>query len=640
MFDFFRKGMGSIFAGGLLAMLIASFVLWGVGDPLSTLGSDDIAEVGDEKITPYDLERAFESEYLRIQQQAGDSLTRELAIQVGLGSQAIAKLLELKAYDVETSNLGLRTSDEDLRNYIYNIQTFQDETGQFNRSYFDQYTRSQGYTTKDFEALLRDEIARASLIESLIGNVIPSDIATTTLTKYASEERTSEVLAIPASLMTGIGEVDDEILKTYFEENKLNYMSPEYRDISYFEVSAATIASTISIDNEEVIANYESRISEFTKEEERSFVQMFFDDPEIANKAYTDLENGKSFSEVIVDRTGDTQDEATFEPMPKNEITDNYGEEISTLIYNASLNGYTVPINTDFGSYIFKIISIKPGSSQTVEDVREIIVNDLKMERAIDTLFDIRNLIDDELAAGSPINIVAEAAGVPLRTVSNFNIEGMTPDGSASTELPLIVDFIDYSFRNNIGEELELYEGVSNKFYMLSVDNIIVSNLQEFADVRDTVDEDWSQFRRETLASELAARISSEYETAENIDKTLAEYEGLLSQLTVNEVIVSRANDNVVSSEIHSSIFSQDVGSIKVIPASNGDGSVIIRVKDRTFGINVDESVLIDTKAQIQRSYQNDLMQSYITHLYETLPVIVKEGNVQATLNAIAAPSQ
>ena len=640
MFDFFRKGMGSIFAGGLLAMLIASFVLWGVGDPLSTLGSDDIAEVGDEKITPFDLERAFESEYLRIQQQAGDSLTRELAIQVGIGSQAIAKLVELKAYDVETSNLGLRTSDEDLRDYIYNIQTFQDETGQFNRSYFDQYTRSQGYTTKDFEALLREEMARASLIESLIGNVISSDIATTTLTKYASEERTSEILAIPASLMTGIGEVNDEILKTYFEENKLNYMSPEYRDISYFEVSAATVASTISIGNEEVIANYESRISEFTREEERSFVQMFFDDLEMANKAYTDLENGKSFSEVIVDRTGDTQDEATFDPMPKNEITDNYGEEITTLIYNASLNGYTEPINTDFGVYIFKIISIKPGSSQTVEDVREIIVNDLKMERAIDTLFDIRNLIDDELAAGSPINIVAEAAGVPLKTVSNFNIEGMTPDGSASTELPLIVDFIDYSFRNNIGEELELYEGVSNKFYMLSVDNIIVSNLQDFVDVRDTVDEDWSQFRRETLASELASRISSEYETAENIDKTLAEYEGLLSQLTVNEVIVSRANDNVVSSEIHSSIFSQDVGSIKVIPASNGDGSVIIRVKDRTFGINVDESILIDTKAQIQRSYQNDLMQSYITHLYETLPVIVKEGNVQATLNAIAAPAQ
>ncbi|MGY8984418.1 MAG: SurA N-terminal domain-containing protein [Sphingomonadales bacterium] len=640
MFDFFRKGMGSIFAGGLLAMLIASFVLWGVGDPLSTLGSDDIAEVGDEKITPFDLERAFESEYLRIQQQAGDSLTRELAIQVGIGSQAIAKLVELKAYDVETSNLGLRTSDEDLRDYIYNIQTFQDETGQFNRSYFDQYTRSQGYTTKDFEALLREEMARASLIESLIGNVISSDIATTTLTKYASEERTSEILAIPASLMTGIGEVNDEILKTYFEENKLNYMSPEYRDISYFEVSAATVASTISIGNEEVIANYESRISEFTREEERSFVQMFFDDLEMANKAYTDLENGKSFSEVIVDRTGDTQDEATFDPMPKNEITDNYGEEITTLIYNASLNGYTEPINTDFGVYIFKIISIKPGSSQTVEDVREIIVNDLKMERAIDTLFDIRNLIDDELAAGSPIDIVAEAAGVPLKTVSNFNIEGMTPDGSASTELPLIVDFIDYSFRNNIGEELELYEGVSNKFYMLSVDNIIVSNLQDFVDVRDTVDEDWSQFRRETLASELASRISSEYETAENIDKTLAEYEGLLSQLTVNEVIVSRANDNVVSSEIHSSIFSQDVGSIKVIPASNGDGSVIIRVKDRTFGINVDESVLIDTKAQIQRSYQNDLMQSYITHLYETLPVIVKEGNVQATLNAIAAPAQ
>ncbi len=641
MFDFFRKGMGSIFAGGLLAMLIASFVLWGVGDPLSTLSSDEIAEVGDEKITPYDLQQAFESEYLRIQQQAGDSLTRELAIQVGLGSQAIAKLLELKAYDVETSNLGLRTSDKDLRDYIYNIQTFQDETGQFNRSYFDQYTRSQGYTTKDFEALLREEMARASLIESLIGNIIAPEIATTTLTKYASEERTSEILAIPASLMTGIGEVNDEILKIYFDENKLNYMSPEYRDISYFEVSATTVASTISVSDEEVVANYESRISEFTKEEERGFVQMFFDDLEIANAAYADLENGKIFSDVIVNRTGDTQEEATFAPLPKNEITDNYGQEITTLIYNAPLNGYTEPINTDFGVYIFKVINISPGSFQTLGEVSKKIVNDLKMERAIDTLFDIRNLIDDELAAGSPIEIVAEAAGVILKTVSNVNIEGMTADGSASTELPLIVDFIDYSFRNNIGDELELYEGISNKFYMLSVDNIVESNLQLYADVRDAVNEDWAQSRRETLASELAARISDEYATAENIDKTLAEYEGLLSQLTVNEVIVSRANnDNVVSTEIHSSIYSQDVGSIKIIPASNGDGSVVVRVKDRSFADNVDESVLNDTKVQIQRSYQNDLMQSYITHLYETLPVIVKEDNVQATLKAIADPTQ
>ena len=35
MLDFFRKGTSSLFAGVLLALLIASFALWGIGDPLA-----------------------------------------------------------------------------------------------------------------------------------------------------------------------------------------------------------------------------------------------------------------------------------------------------------------------------------------------------------------------------------------------------------------------------------------------------------------------------------------------------------------------------------------------------------------------------------------------------------------------------
>tara|TARA_R110002073_G_scaffold230319_5_gene391325 strand:+ start:1271 stop:3196 length:1926 start_codon:yes stop_codon:yes gene_type:complete len=641
MFDFFRKGMGSMFAGGLLAILIVSFALWGIGDPLSTLGSSEIAEVGDEKLTPYDLERAFESEYLAIQQQAGDSLTKELAIQIGLGSQAVAKLVERKAYDVETANLGLRTSDEELREYIYGIPSFQDETGEFNRSYFDQFTRSQGYSTKDFEALLREEMARAKLIEGLLANIIAPDITASTLSKYASEKRTFEILAIPASVMTGIGEVNDELLKTYYDENPANYMAPEYRDISYFEISAAAIAATIEVSEEEALASYESRISEFTKEEERGFVQMLFDDQETADAAYADLEGGKSFAEVIVDRTGDTEEDATFDAQPRAEFADTYGEDAANLLYQAALDGYTAPIETGFGVYIFKVASIETGSSEDFETVRETVISDLKMDRAIDGLFDIRNVIDDELAAGSPIDTIATAIDAPLKTVSNVSIEGMTPDGTASTELPLIVEFLDYGFRNNIGDELELYEGISNKFYMLSVDNIIDSTLRDFEDVREAVNEDWAQSRRETLASELATRITDEYAEVESADKTLADYQGLLSQLTVNEVTVGRANDdNAVSAEIHTSIFAQDIGSIEMIPASNGDGYVLIRVKGREFADDVEESAINDTKIQIQRSYQNDLMGAYITHLYEALPVVVNDANVQATLNAIATPAQ
>jgi len=641
MFDFFRKGMGSMLAGGLLAILIASFALWGIGDPLATLGSGEIAEVGGEKVTSSELSRAFENEFRTLQQQAGDSITRELAVQIGVGAQAVSNLVQRKAYDVETINLGIRTSDNELRDYIYSIPVFQDETGTFNRSYFDTFTRSQGYSIREFEDILRVELARGKLLEGLINNIETPEIVASTLSKYASEKRTAEILSIPASAMTGIGEVNDELLKTYYDENSINYMAAEYRDISYFEFSANDIADTLSISDEDAQAAYDARIAEFTKEEERGFVQMLLDDQETADLAYSELENGKSFDDVIVEKTGDTAEDSTFDPQPRNEFTELYGEEAAELLYNAELDGYTAPIETGFGVYIFKITSINAGSSESFENVKDTIVADLKMDQAIDLLFDMRNKVDDELAAGSSIDGIANVVGVPLKKVSNVSIEGLKPDGTASTELPLIVDFLDVSFQNEIDSELELYEGISNKFYMINVDNIVPAALREFEEVKQQVNEDWAQSRRETIASEFATRIVDEYGAAENADKALTDYQGEIANLTVNEVTVGRGNENNdVSSEIHTSIFAQDIGSIERINAANSDGYVLIRVKGREFPENIEQEALDNTKIQIRSSYQNDLLNAFVMHLYEALPVEINNDNVRATLDLIAVPAQ
>lgn len=639
MFDFFRKGMGSMLAGGLLAILIASFALWGIGDPLATLGSGEVAEVGDEKVTSNELRVAFENEFRTLQQQAGDSITRELAIQIGVGAQAVSNLVQRKAYDVETANLGLRTSDGELRDYIYSIPVFQDETGTFNRSYFDNFTRSQGYSTKEFENILRTEIARGKLLDSLISNVDTPEIIATTLSKFASEKRTAEILSIPASAMTGIGEVNDENLKAYFDENSILYMAPEYRDISYFEFSANDVAETISISDEDARATYDVRLPEFTKQEERSFVQMLLDDQETADLAYADLEGGKSFDDVIVEKTGDTVEDGAFESQPRDEFVDLYGEEAATALFNADLNGYTAPIETGFGVYIFKITDITPGSSESFEDVKDTIVTDLKMDQAIDLLFDMRNKVDDELAAGSSIDGIANVVGVPLKKVSNVSIEGLKPDGSASSDLPLIVDFLNVSFQNEIGSELELYEGISNKFYMVNVDNTVPAALREFEDVKERVNADWAQSRRETVASEFALRIVEEYNAAENAEKALSDYQEQANNLTVNEVTVGRGNqNNDVSSDIHTSIFSQEIGSIEMINAANNDGYVLIRVKGREFPENTEETALNDTKDQIKSSYQNDLLGAFVMHLYEALPVEINNDNVRSTLEFIATP--
>lgn len=638
MFEFIRKGAGSLVAGILLTLLIASFALWGIGDPLSTLATSDVAEVGERKVTTNEFARAFENDFRELQQRAGGEITKELAAQI-IGTQSMTRMVEQVAYDVEVKNLGLRVSDGELRDYIFNIPTFQDGTGTFNRSFFDQYAQNQGYTPKDFEDLIRGDLVRSYFVNAIMNSIIAPEITTETLTKFASERRAAEILSIPASTMTSIGEVTDEILNAYYDENNAFYMAAEYRDVSYFEISAGDFASTVEISEEQVRSEYEARILEYTKDEERGFIQMLLDDQQTADGAYAELESGKSFADVVLDRTGDSVENATFEPQTQNDFAGLYGEEAGTQLFDLAEGDYSRPIESGFGVYIFKLDGIVQGSTEIYEDVKATLTNDLKQDQAIDMLFDIRNKIDDELAAGAPIAEITEVLGLTLKKVSAVSIEGMTPNGTASMELPLIVEFLDNSFSSEVGEAMQLYQGIADKFYMLSVDNIIPRVLKDFEDVKEDVNTDWAQMRREELASQMATKITEDYSLGENSEKSLADYQGLSAEQVANEVTVGRANEeNAVSADIHSSIFAQSIGDIQMIPAANGDGYVVVRVKSRAFNEDVDAAAITTTKEQIITTYQNDIMGAFIVHLFDALPVVVNNANVQATLDQIVAP--
>ncbi len=640
MFDFIRKGVGSMIAGVLLALLIASFALWGIGDPLGTIAGGDVAEVGSEKISPNNLIRTFDRDFTQAQQTYGESFTKELAIQVGFGSQVMAQLVQRKAFDVEAHQLGLRVSDQELRDLIFSISSFQGVDGKFSRDFFNQIAYSQGYSVKELENVFRADIIRGNLIEGLRANINIPEVSIELLNKYNSEQRTAEILTIPASAMLNIGDMSDQDISQYYDQHPDRYMAPEYRDISYVEVSDNDFDDMISISDEEAIESYEARIDEFTKQEDRSFVQILLDDLDSANQAYTELENGKTFDEVILEKTGETAEDNQFEAQTQTDFAEIYGQEAADQVFSLDVNAYSKPIESAFGAYIFKVLNIDQGSSKSFETVKDDIINHLTADKKLNLLYEKTEKIEDELAAGSLINEIADAVSLQLKQVKNVSQTGLTPDGTASDQLPLIVDFLDHSFENTIDSELELYEGISNKFYMLSVDNIIESKLRPLDEVKDQVSVDVAQSRREDLASALATKITSEYDAQSTAEKSLSDYLEMGSNLVVNEVTVGRDNiENNVSSNIHRSIFNQKIGAIEMIPAADNDGFVLVRVKDRIFSNVTSDDESKKTLEAMNSSYQSDILNVYMQHLVKSLPVVVNENMVKQSLDFIVNPA-
>jgi peptidyl-prolyl cis-trans isomerase D len=368
---------------------------------------------------------------------------------------------------------------------------------------------------------------------------------------------------------------------------------------------------------------------------------MLLDDMDAAEAAIADLEGGKAFEQVLSDRTGDSAEDSKFEPQTRDEFVSLYGEDAANELYSLAANGYTQPIETGFGVYIFKLGDVNAGSISTFEEVKEGLVKTLQMEQAIDRLFDIRNTIDDELAAGAPLDDIAAVINVPVKKVMNVSIEGIMPDGNASNDLPLIIDFLDVAFTLNIGDELELREGISNKFYMVDVENIMDATLKPYDEVKDQIAEDWAANRRIELATELADKITEEFSAEGSAALALSEYQDIQSSdFSANEVTVDRANaDNSVATDIHGSIFSQEVGGIQKIAAADGDGFVLIRVKERILSAEVDEEAITGTKDQIKTAMQNDMMGAFTNHLYDALPVSINTNNIQATLDLLVTPT-
>ena len=70
---------------------------------------------------------------------------------------------------------------------------------------------------------------------------------------------------------------------------------------------------------------------DYTEEEKRGFIQMLLDDRETADTAITEIANGKTFEEVLSDKTGDTAEDSTFDPQPRTEFAEIYGEEAADL---------------------------------------------------------------------------------------------------------------------------------------------------------------------------------------------------------------------------------------------------------------------------------------------------------------------
>jgi len=637
MLELFRSGKTSIVTKILLGILVASFALWGVGSDILGGAGSTVAKIGKANVSVQDYADAFQRGYGDLQRQnPTQEMTRLDAIKQGYGQRWLERLVQQKALYTEAKNLGIRVTDEQLRAYITGLEAFKNDFGTFDRYRVESMAQSQGLSLSEFEELIREDMVRQYLITSLVENVsVPSELQKT-LVKFMKEERSAEILSIPASSITDIAEATDEDYQDYYNRNANIYMAPEYRDISYITITADDFSNAITISEEEMQAEFDVRNVASEKAESRDVEWLNLDDKTAADTVFSALESGKTFHEVIQENSDNSVEDATIMALVKNDAIETYGQAAADIIFSANEGGYTPPLETDFGWFIFKV-NKSHRTEIKFEDLRDEIRTALEKLKAEELIYELSGKIEDQLAEGASLPDLASNLGLKLINIEAIDRNGITPKGIMSPDVPPYSEFLSKIYEAFIDEEPVLEQAEDGAYYLYSINSITESKLRDFEEVKDSVMEGWKNEARHQKSQEIATSIKTAMEAEEGI--SLKDQAASHTEAAFNEITLRRDDfSGKISPVLQQSIFDQDIGSLRISPAADGNGTVIIKVvgskiPEGPFPILEDENFT----NQIKNDYQQTILSNYMRHLEVSLPITMNSLAVKAVQDQLTA---
>ena len=237
-----RKGVNSWLLRGLLILIIASFVLFGV-QSAHLAGPATVANVDSVHVTQAEFQRAFRAEQMQRTKDPSQPYSAAQAMADGIDKLTLERLVMGAALDNAADGLGVRASDKRIATAIHEAPQFHDPGGTFDRAIYREGLRQRDMTEAMYEQEIRRLMERADLLGTLRSGVIVPEAVVQALYSYGSEVRWAHYVGIPAAAMTNVPEPSIQDLKAYYESHKQAYSQPEYRAFRFIVLNQAELAA-------------------------------------------------------------------------------------------------------------------------------------------------------------------------------------------------------------------------------------------------------------------------------------------------------------------------------------------------------------------------------------------------------------
>ncbi len=396
MFDYVRKHT-KIMMGLLFLLIIPSFVLFGIdGYNRFREKGQAVALVGSHEITQADWDAAHKQEVDRLRASM-PNLDPKLLDSPQARYATLENLVRDRVLSEAAVASHLVTSDAKLARDLQNnpaIASMRRPDGTLDMEQYRQLVGSQGMTPEMFEARMRSEIGKrqveAGVLQTGFALPVLSDMA---LNAFYERREMQLARFNSADFAVQVKPTDAE-LEAYYQANQNLFQAAEQANIEYIVLDLNAVRKSITLNEQDLKSYYEQNVARLSGTEERRASHILISAAKTAPAAERDKAKARAQELLATVRKAS----ASFADVARKNSQDTgsavKGGDLDFFARGSMVKPFedatfalkkgdiSEVVESDFGYHIIQLTDVKSPKQKSFEELRASLEEDLKNQQA------------------------------------------------------------------------------------------------------------------------------------------------------------------------------------------------------------------------------------------------------------------
>lgn len=526
MLESIREGVKKPWVKIVIFAIVISFVFAGYFSSSFFLGDPNaVAIVNGESISKKELQRA----YVNMKSQRADFYKANVKTEEderNFQENILQQMITEKVRDLATSDMGLRLSNEKLRDVIQSNPNFQVE-GKYSSAQLERTLAGIQMSRETLKSAFQTQETTKHLVNGLLSSEFSLEKETKADYELMQQRRTGRALQINIAPFKKNIEVTDEEVTKHYDDNRESFRVEEKVSVEYIELSVDKLIAMQSASEEQIESYYKENLDAFYKDEDKrqySHILISSETKDAFEKIKalkSRIDSGEDFASIA---------KSDSEDMPTKDIGGDLGvlssgdmEESFEAAANRLLNVGDVsePIKSDFGYQLIKLTSFVKGVTKPLEEVKSEIVEAVKKMLA-EEAFHAKALEMERVAfeVSDTLTNVATATGIDVQIsplIGNSHQEGIFANQALKSA----------AFSSDVKEGLvnsAPIEVGDNHLVVLRLKEHKPSEIQALEIVKQQIVSQLEQTKAKEKAEEIANSFIEKLETKQPIDELIKEH--------------------------------------------------------------------------------------------------------------------